>query len=96
MSARRGGAGGARAIGLSWGSVPDEAARSEGVTARGETLAGQAPLTMRTIKEALRRLRVDGPAAHDEDLVVEAYMSEDFKEGMEAFLAKRKPNWKGR
>jgi len=25
-----------------------------------------------------------------------AYMSEDFHEGMEAFLAKRKPAWKGK
>jgi enoyl-CoA hydratase len=86
----------AKAIGLISEIVPDHAALIERVTALTDQLAGHAPLTMRTIKEALRRLRVDGPGADDEDLVVEAYMSEDFKEGMEAFLAKRKPNWKGR
>jgi enoyl-CoA hydratase len=29
-------------------------------------------------------------------LLLKAYMSEDFREGMDAFLNKRKPNWKGR
>ncbi len=61
-----------------------------------ETLAGHAPLTLRATKEALRRLRVDGPRADGSDLVVGCYMSADFKEGVEAFLAKRKPNWQGR
>jgi enoyl-CoA hydratase/carnithine racemase len=57
-------------------------------------LAGHAPLTMRATKEALRRLRAgrrDGS-----DLIAQCYMSEDFREGLEAFLAKRPPNWKGR
>ena len=31
-----------------------------------------------------------------EDLILKAYMSEDFREGMDAFLNKRTPNWKGR
>ena len=51
---------------------------------------------MRATKEGLRRLRLDGAGAKDRDLIVEAYGSEDFREGMEAFLAKRKPRWKGR
>ncbi len=53
-------------------------------------------MTLRVTKEGLRRLREDGPRAEDKDLIETAYMSEDFKEGMEAFLAKRPPQWKGR
>ncbi|MFQ5565434.1 MAG: enoyl-CoA hydratase/isomerase family protein [Paracoccaceae bacterium] len=61
-----------------------------------QTLATHAPLTLRVTKEGLRRLRDEGPGAADRDLIETAYMSEDFKEGMEAFLAKRPPKWKGR
>ena len=61
-----------------------------------EQMAGHAPLTMRATKEALRRLRTDGPQADASDLIVECYMSADFKEGIEAFLGKRKPEWQGK
>ncbi len=58
------------------------------------TLAGDhAPLTMRATREALRRLRDNLPP--DEDLIHMCYTSQDFKEGMEAFLAKRPPVWRG-
>ena len=59
-------------------------------------MASHAPLTLRATKEALRRLRIHGPEANGTDLVVECYMSDDFKEGIEAFLGKRRPEWKGR
>ena len=75
--------------------VPDHAALIARTEELAALLAAHAPLTLSTTKEALRRLRVQGAEADDRDLVVQAYMSEDFKEGMEAFLGKRKPEWKG-
>lgn len=61
-----------------------------------EKIVGHAPLTLRVTKEGLRRLRTEGAGAEDKDLIERAYMSGDFKEGMEAFLGKRKPVFKGR
>jgi enoyl-CoA hydratase/carnithine racemase len=61
------------------------------------TIASHAPLTMRATKEALRRLvNASVPAEGGEDLVVMCYDSADFREGMEAFLGKRTPDWQGR
>ena len=56
-------------------------------------VAGHAPLTLSATKEALRRLAAAAP--HGDDLVTQCYMSEDFREGMSAFLEKRPPKWRG-
>jgi enoyl-CoA hydratase len=48
-----------------------------------ELLAGHAAVTMRVTKEALRRLR---PVADGDDLVREAYESEEFRARVRAFL----------
>ena len=60
-----------------------------------ERLAGNAPVTLRVTKEALRRLQHVG-IPDGEDLVRACYGSDDFHEGVEAFVAKRPPRWTGR
>jgi len=60
-----------------------------------ERLASLAPVTQQVSKEALARLlRHDLPAA--EDLIRRCYGSADFREGVQAFVAKRPPVWQGR
>lgn len=76
--------------------VPDHAALMQRVQALASTIAGHAPLTLRATKQALQRLADASTLPAGDDLVVMCYMSEDFREGMEAFLGKRKPAWKGR
>jgi enoyl-CoA hydratase len=84
----------AQAAGLITEILPD----TETLTARAMDLAtlvaSHAPLTLRATKEALRRLRDNLPP--DEDLIRLCYTSNDFKEGIEAFLTKRAPVWHGR
>jgi len=60
-----------------------------------ERLAGLAPVTQAVTKEALRRLT--GAALPDaDDLIRRCYGSEDFREGVASFTARRKPVWRGR
>jgi len=96
FTARLVGAEEAQAVGLVSEVLEDASAVMTRAGELAALLAGHAPLTLRVTKEGLRRLRQDGPGAADRDLIETAYMSADFKEGMEAFLAKRPPKWKGR
>ncbi|HET9738856.1 MAG TPA: enoyl-CoA hydratase [Solirubrobacteraceae bacterium] len=70
----------ALAIGLATEVVEDAEARVEELCA---LIAGHAAVTLRVTKEALRRLR---PRADGDDLVREAYSSEEFRRRVEAFL----------
>ena len=83
---------------LASGLVSEVIADTAALPARAEALARQvaanAPLTLRATKEALRRLRDHLPP--DEDLIRLCYTSDDFREGMDAFLTKRPPIWRGK
>ena len=57
-------------------------------------LSEHAPLTMFAAKEAMRRL-VTSHLPDDDDLIRIVYGSSDFKEGVAAFMVKRKPEWSG-
>jgi len=84
------------ACGLAREKVADEESLLPRAQALAEELATHAPLTMWASKEAMRRLRERLlPEGGDSDLILSCYMSSDFKEGVEAFLAKRRPEWRG-
>jgi enoyl-CoA hydratase len=85
---------------LACGLVREVVADEESLLPRARELAGElathAPLTMWAAKEAMRRIRERlVPEDADSDLIRTCYLSHDFKEGVEAFLAKRKPEWRG-
>jgi enoyl-CoA hydratase len=85
----------AKAIGLLSEVLLDHAATLARAGELARLLASHAPLTLRATKEALRRLRESGTPGEAEDLILMCYTSQDFREGMDAFLNKRKPVWRG-
>jgi len=95
FTARLIGAEEARAIGLLSEVLPDYATLQSRADELARTVALQAPLTLRVTKEALRRIKEKMSPKEDRDLILMCYMSGDFREGMDAFLNKRTPNWKG-
>lgn len=96
FTARLVGAEEAKAAGLVSEILPDRNALLARARELALQVAGHAPITLEVTKEGLRRLRTGEGDGEGSDLVVRAYMSEDFREGIEAFLGKRKPVWKGR
>jgi enoyl-CoA hydratase len=73
---------------------------NEEVMARAHAIAAQiatqAPLTMRAGKEIVRRMRDKFAGVEDKDMIELCYGSADFREGLDAFLAKRPPKFTGR
>ena len=95
-TARLMGAEEARAIGLLSEVLPDHAALQERAEELARAIAGNAPLTLRATKEAMRRLRLSARAVEGDDLVAMCFTSEDFRQGVESFLARRPAVWSGR
>ena len=58
-------------------------------------LASLAPVTQKVSKQAFNRL-LHAQLPEAQDLIRAAYGSDDFREGVTAFVNKRPPNWQGR
>jgi enoyl-CoA hydratase len=86
----------ALAIGLLSEIVPDVETLQVRALETAKLVASHAPITLEVTKEAVRRIRRTLSRDEGEELLLRAYMSEDFREGMDAFLNKRAPNWKGK
>ena len=83
-------------IGLISEIVSDHTALVRRADELARTIGGNAPLTLRATKQLLARLRQQGADADDRDIVGQVYSSADFREGLDAFLSKRPPQWRGK
>ena len=94
FTARLMGADEARDLGFVAEVLPDHQALMARADELARHVASMAPLTLQATKQALGRLQVRMDKGGG-DLVRLCYTSNDFREGMEAFLAKRPPQWTG-
>jgi enoyl-CoA hydratase/carnithine racemase len=85
----------AAAVGLLTEVVEDGAALKTRAAELATLIANHAPLTLNATKQALARLTRRLSRDEGQDLILQCYMSQDFREGLDAFLSKRPPQWKG-
>src|SRR5438093_193230 len=88
-------AGEAAAVGLLNEVVDDLAALYRRADEIARLVAGNAPLTLSATKQAVARLQKRLTREEGEDLILMCYTSQDFREGLDAFLTKRAPQWRG-
>jgi enoyl-CoA hydratase len=85
----------AASVGLLTEIVDDLAALDKRADEVARLVAGNAPLTLSATKQALARLQKQLTRDEGEDLILMCYQSQDFREGLDAFLSKRAPHWRG-
>jgi enoyl-CoA hydratase len=88
----------AKSMGLVDDVVPHDELRAKTLELAGK-IAAMSPVTLRVAKEALRaseRLPVEEGILYERDLFCLCFSTEDKEEGVDAFLNKRKAEWKGR
>ena len=95
LTARQFDAAEAQQMGLVNRIVPDADIEAY-VRGLAETIAGNAPLTIRAAKRIVRELLGGRDPKACEALVKQCFESEDYHEGRRAFMDKRKPVFKGR
>ena len=61
-----------------------------------EQVASHAPITLMVTKEAIRRIHEARALPDGDDLIARTYGSDDFREGVRAFVDKRPPRWTGK
>jgi len=61
-----------------------------------QQMCALAPLTLWATKEAQRRIEATQNAIPFDDVLARIYESQDFAEGVRAYVEKRKPQWQGR
>jgi enoyl-CoA hydratase / 3-hydroxyacyl-CoA dehydrogenase len=85
----------ARAIGLADDLVPDEELLDVAIL-WARKLAGQAPLAVEQVKLVSNRGDLDDGIEAEKQAFAKVFLSEDGREGISAFLQKRKAHWKGK
>jgi enoyl-CoA hydratase/carnithine racemase len=78
--------------------IVSNAKLDDAAIALAQKVSANAPLSLRAMKQSLRRSMSESNDAYHQDVLEMGRMvraSKDAKEGIRAFLEKRKPNWKG-